>query len=149
VISGVLSGWLSDHCPPKKLLLPALSISAAALIWQGLATSLISFTIGRALLYIAAGGFHPVLQKVLSTITPQRKRGAVFGFSSCMNSSGVMLAALLGGYIYTCTSVSNIFLITAASQILTLPILFKLLDIATAPPRIRRKYRSLRRNSGK
>jgi hypothetical protein len=43
----------------------------------------------------------------------------------------------------------NIFLITAASQILTLPILFKLLDIATAPPRIRRKYRSLRRNSGK
>ena len=142
VVSGVVSGWLSDRYSPKKILIPALTISAFALIWQGLADSLTSFAIGRSLLYIAAGGFHPVLQKALSTITPKRKRGVVFGFSSCMNSSGVMLASLLGGYIYMCTTINGVFYVTAVAQLLSLPVLMTLLSIAMRRPRFRRKRRT-------
>lgn len=142
VVSGVVSGWLSDRYSPKKILIPALTISAFALIWQGLADGLTSFAIGRSLLYIAAGGFHPVLQKALSTITPKRKRGVVFGFSSCMNSSGVMLASLLGGYIYMCTTINGVFYVTAVAQLLSLPVLMTLLSIAMRRPRFRRKRRT-------
>ena len=140
-ISGVVSGWLSDRYPPKKLLIPALTISALALILQGAASNLFTFALGRSLLYIAAGGFHPVLQKVLSTVTPKRKRGVVFGFSSCMNSSGVMLSALLGGFIYMCTTINGVFYVTAAAQLLSLPVLMILLNIATRRPRFRRRRR--------
>ncbi|MBR2345584.1 MAG: MFS transporter [Lentisphaeria bacterium] len=146
VLSGVISGWLSDRCPPGKLLLPSLACSALALIWQGAAKDLVSFTIARSLLYITAGGFHPILLKVLSSITPTRKRGSVFGFSSCMNSSGVMLAALLGGYIYICTSVSGIFIVAAITQIACLPILFHALKFAVARPRFKRKRRMAKWN---
>lgn len=142
VFSGVISGWLSDRYPPKKILIPALTVSALALIVQGFANTLVTFAIGRSLLYIAAGGFHPVLQKVLSTVTPKRKRGVVFGFSSCMNSSGVMLSALIGGYIYMCTTVNGVFYTTAAAQLLSLPILMTLLNIATRRPRFHRRRRS-------
>ena len=142
VISGVVSGWLSDRYSPKKILIPALTVSALALIVQGFAGSLITFAAGRSLLYIAAGGFHPVLQKVLSLVTPKRKRGVVFGFSSCMNSSGVMLAALLGGYIYMCTTINGVFYVTAAAQLLSLPVLMSLLNIAMRRPRFHRRRRS-------
>ena len=127
---------------PKKILIPALTVSALALIVQGFAGSLITFAAGRSLLYIAAGGFHPVLQKVLSLVTPKRKRGVVFGFSSCMNSSGVMLAALLGGYIYMCTTINGVFYVTAAAQLLSLPVLMSLLNIAMRRPRFHRRRRS-------
>lgn len=141
VVSGVVSGWLSDRYSPKKILVPALSVSALALILQGWADNLLLFAASRSLLYIAAGGFHPVLQKVLSTITPKRKRGVVFGFSSCMNSSGVMLAALLGGYIYMSTTINGVFYITAAAQLFSLPILIGFLSLATRRPKFHRRRR--------
>ena len=139
VVSGVVSGWLSDHYSPRKILIPALSVSAVALILQGMADNLVLFALSRSLLYIAAGGFHPVLQKVLSLVTPKRKRGAVFGFSSCMNSSGVMLAALLGGYIYMCTTINGVFYITAVAQLLSLPVLIVFTNIAMRRPKFHRK----------
>ncbi len=141
VVSGVVSGWLSDRYSPKKILIPALSVSAVALILQGMANNLVLFALARSLLYIAAGGFHPVLQKALALITPKRKRGAVFGFSSCMNSSGVMLAALLGGYIYMCTTINGVFYVTATAQLLSLPVLIYGINLAMRRPRFRRKRR--------
>ena len=141
VVSGVVSGWLSDRYSPKKILIPALSVSAVALILQGMANNLVLFALARSLLYIAAGGFHPVLQKALSLITPKRKRGAVFGFSSCMNSSGVMLSALLGGYIYMCTTINGVFYVTAVAQLLSLPVLVTCINLAMQRPRFRRKRR--------
>ncbi len=139
VVSGVVSGWLSDRFAPKKILVPSLIVSALALILQGLSSSLVAFAVSRSLLYIAAGGFHPVLQKALSQITPKRKRGAVFGFSTCMGSSGVMLAALLGGYVYMCTTLNGIFYITAAAQLISLPILIVFINIAMRKPRFHRR----------
>ena len=143
VVSGVVSGWLSDRYAPKKILVPALTVSAVALVLQGMSDSLVTFAASRSLLYVAAGGFHPVLQKALSLITPKRKRGAVFGFSTCMNSSGVMLAALLGGYIYMCTTLDGVFYITAAAQLVSLPVLICFINIAMRKPRFRRRKRVL------
>lgn len=135
VVSGMVSGWLSDRCRPMTILLPALVLSAVALALQGFASSLVTFAAARSLLYLAAGGLHPVLQKVLTTITPKRKRGSVFGFSSCMTCCGSMLAALIGGWIYSSLTVDSIFYGAAIGQIVALPFLYWLIGLATKRPR--------------
>ena len=114
ILSGVVNGYLSDKLPPLKLVVPLLLWSAAALFLQGFANNLILFTTSRAMLYIAAGGLPPILQKQLSAMTPKRKRGSVFGFSSAFNSSGGMLAAVIGGWCFSHISLNGVFYVAAA-----------------------------------
>ena len=66
------------------------------------------------MLYIAAGGLPPILQKQLSAMTPKRKRGSVFGFSSAFNCGGGMLAAVIGGWCFSHISLNGVFYVAAA-----------------------------------
>jgi MFS family permease len=91
-----------------------LLCSAAALYLQGCANNLFLFSASRALLYISAGGLPPILQKQLSAMTPKRKRGSVFGFSSAFNSSGGMIAALIGGWCFSHISLNGVFYVAAS-----------------------------------
>ena len=109
ILSGVFNGYLSDRLPPLKLLVPLLLCSATALFLQGFAGNLILFTASRALFYIAAGGVPPILQKQLSAVTPKRKRGSVFGFSSAANCCGGMIAAVIGGWCFSHISLNGVF----------------------------------------
>ncbi|MBR7121652.1 MAG: MFS transporter [Lentisphaeria bacterium] len=122
IISGVVSGCLVDRLPAGKILIPVMTTSAVALALQGFAGNLWCFAGGRVLLYIAAGGLQPVLQKVLSSVTPARKRGAVFGFASSCQSCGGMAAAVLSGVVMTCISISGVFYIAALCFLAALPI---------------------------
>ena len=114
ILSGVVNGYLSDKLPPLKLIVPLLLWSAVALFLQGFANNLILFTLSRAMLYIAAGGLPPILQKQLSAMTPKRKRGSVFGFSSAFNSGGGLLAAVIGGWCFSHISLNGVFYVAAA-----------------------------------
>lgn len=120
ILSGVINGYLSDKLQPLKLLLPLLLLSALALFLQGCAGNLFVFTASRTLLYIAAGGLPPILQKQLSSSTPKRKRGKVFGFSSAFNSSGGMLAAVIGGWSYSALGLNWVFYVAAILFILSI-----------------------------
>lgn len=101
MISGALFGYLSDRMDARKLLLPALAVTALMLLLQGAAESLLAFGAGRTLMCVAGGGIQPVFQKALSSITPNRKRGTVFGLSSTFNGIGTIAAAFCaGGVIY-------------------------------------------------
>ena len=139
VISGLWVGYLSDRYPPIKILIPVIVLSIIALLMQGIADNLVIFTIGRSLLYGAAGGLHPILQKILSGITPKRKRGSVFGFSTCLNSVGVMIASLLGGWIYAKVTVNAIFYFTALAYLISLPIVIRGIRAAVKRPVFRRR----------
>lgn len=119
VLSGVINGYLSDRLSPLKMLTPLLVISALSLFMQGFSDSLLSFTVSRTLLYIAAGGIPPVLQKQLSAVTPKRKRGSVFGFSSALQCSGGALAALAGGWSMMLFGLDGVFYTGAALFILS------------------------------
>jgi MFS family permease len=114
ILSGVVNGYLSDKLSPLKMLVPLLLCSAAALYLQGCANNLFLFSASRALLYISAGGLPPILQKQLSAMTPKRKRGSVFGFSSAFNSSGGMIAALIGGWCFSHISLNGVFYVAAS-----------------------------------
>ncbi len=138
VISGVWVGYLSDRYPPLKILVPVVAVSILAHIIQGAAENLVLFTIGRSMLYAASGGLHPILQRTLSAITPKRKRGSIFGWSTCLNCSGIMLASLLGGWIYAETTIDATFYFTALAYLLSLPFLILGIRRATQRPKFRR-----------
>lgn len=133
IISGVVSGYLVDRLPAGKILVPVMLISAVALALQGFACNLWFFAVGRVLLYTAAGGLQPVLQKVLSSVTPQRKRGSVFGFASSGQSLGGMAAAVVSGFAMTYCGISGVFYTAAIFFAITLPVMLHGIARATRP----------------
>ena len=133
IVSGIFSGYLVDRLPVAKLMLPIMLISAAALWMQGVAGSLWFFAVSRILLYTAAGGLQPVLQKVLSSVTPPRKRGSVFGFASSAQSIGTMLAAVLSGAVMSALSISGVFCIAGLLFVIALPVILRGIFLATRP----------------
>jgi DHA1 family multidrug resistance protein-like MFS transporter len=133
ILSGVVSGYLVDRLPAGKILIPVMILSAAALVLQGAAQSLCFFAVGRVLLYTAAGGLQPVLQKVLSSVTPQRKRGGVFGFASSSQSLGGMAAAVVSGFAMTYCGISGVFYIAAVFFAVSLPLMLQGIFRATRP----------------
>ncbi len=133
IISGVVSGYLIDRLPAGKILIPVMLISSAALVLQGFAGNLWCFAAGRVMLYIAAGGLQPVVQKVLSSVTPARKRGSVFGFASSCQSFGGMTAAVLSGVVMTGMGISGVFYIAASCFVVALPLYLYGIDNAVRP----------------
>ncbi len=128
VLSGVIAGWLADRMSPVKLILPILVISGITLVLQGLSGGLWLFGGSRTLLYVAAGGLQPVLQKILTGVTPKRKRGSVFGFASCFQNIGVMLAAVFSGWAVLGFGVDGVFYTTAALCVISIPVFIGFLN---------------------
>ena len=124
IVSGVVGGYLSDKLSPRTLLIPIILIASVSMILQGAVENLLIFTISRTLLYVVAGGIHPILQKILSGVTPARKRGAVFGFASTSGQLGIMLASALGSAVYYLwnNDVRGVFYVGGILMCLSLPV---------------------------
>ena len=122
ILSGVISGYLADKLSPKFMIIPIFIISGIALISQGACESLWQFGASRTMLYMFAGGAQPLLQKLLSSVTPKEKRGSAFGFSTCFNGIGMMVSATLGGWCMVAFSLNGVFYIGGLMFILALPL---------------------------
>lgn len=140
IISGVISGYLVDRLPAGKILIPAMTVAALSLAFQAFSWNLWCFAIGRVLLYTAAGGLQPVLQKILSSVTPQRKRGSVFGFASSSQCTGGMVAAAASGFAMNWVGISGVFYTAAILAIISLPIFLRGIERATRPFVFHRKH---------
>ena len=121
VISGAGIGYLADRFPAKKLLIPIFLFSIIGLLMQGYARSLWMFGSGRVLLYIAAGGLPSVIQKMLSQITPQEKRGSAFGLSSTFNGIGLLLATCVSSTTLVLVGCNGVFYTAAALFLIAMP----------------------------
>ncbi|MBP5638811.1 MAG: MFS transporter [Victivallales bacterium] len=122
ILSGVVSGYLADKLSPKFMIIPIFIISGIALISQGACDNLWQFGASRTMLYLFAGGAQPLMQKLLSSVTPKEKRGAAFGFSTCFNGIGMMVSATVGGWCMVAFSLNGVFYIGGLLFILTLPL---------------------------
>ena len=98
------------------------------------AKNLIVFAVSRVILYMAAGGLQPVLQKTLAQITPARKRGSVFGFASSTQGIGTMLAAAGGGVAMVHCGISGVFYIGGLFFLIMLPIAVQSVNFALKVP---------------
>ena len=126
MISGALFGYLSDRMDAKKLLLPALVLTAVMLFMQAAAESLFAFGFGRTMMCVAGGGIQPIFQKALSCVTPKRKRGTVFGLSSTFNGLGTIGAAFCAGGVIYLFGTRAIFYTAAILTIIFIPIALSL-----------------------
>ena len=75
--------------------------------------------------YISAGGLDPAFQAMLAKITPEEKRGSVFGVAASVRVFGVILASLAGFAIIGVTGqIRAVFICSAILFALLLPVLY-------------------------
>lgn len=124
LISGVLLGKLCDKFPPIAVAIPAVLISAATMLVQGISGNLMIFSSSRFVNYLAAGGLDPAFQAMLAKLSPPEQRGSLFGLAASTRILGVMLASLLGGGIIYLAGIRAVFVCTAILFAALLPILY-------------------------
>ena len=121
LLSGMLTGYLSDRVKPLYILVPSMGISVATMLIQAATSNLWVFGVSRTLMYLAAGGTVSVIQKLLSAATPKRKRGKVFGFCTTANGVGIMLSTVAAGGVIYVTGVRGVFYTAAFLLLLLIP----------------------------
>lgn len=127
IIAGVIFGYFTDRCKPMQLLTPALLIFAVTLIMQGAANSIIVLIIARFFAYMAIGGVEPVLQTLLSAITPEKQRATVFGYMTSARNTGIIFSSLAAGGLIYFSGVRGVFYISAAAFMLLVPLMSQML----------------------
>ena len=134
VLSGVVIGYLSDRMAPQKIIIPALLLAGIMLIISGLTSNLTVLAAARTLMFFFSGSLFPVLQKILSAAAPQRKRGAVFGWSTTFNNVGGMLSTILSGWIISISDARGVFIMAAVLTFILLPFAIKGINFAVKQP---------------
>ena len=129
IVSGVLFGYFTDKCKPMQLLTPALLFFGITLIMQGAANSVWVLIIARFFSYMAIGGAEPVLQTILSKITPENKRASVFGYMSSARNIGMISSSLIAGGIIYVTGVRGVFYVSAVAFWILIPVMSYVLNL--------------------
>ena len=99
LVSGIVMGKLCDRYEPTRVAVPAVLIAAVTMVLQAVASSLWMLGGARFIHFTAAGGLEPAFQALLTKISPEEKRGMLFGMASSLRMFGILMASLLGGGI--------------------------------------------------
>ena len=113
VLSGVVIGYLADRWRPQTIIVPSLALAVVMLVITALTGNLLVMGVSRTLMFFFAGSLYPVLQKLLSAITPPRKRGKVFGWSSTFGNAGIMMSTVFSGWTIFLFGTRGVFLAAA------------------------------------
>ena len=143
LLSGMLTGYLSDRIKPLYILAPSFIILVITMLIQTFSKDLLTFGVSRTIMYLAAGGTASVLQKLLSAATPKRKRGAVFGFATTANSSGIMLSTAAAGAVIYMGGVRSVFLVAAILSGLLIPCYFLVIKRIMCQPYFASQYQKI------
>ena len=132
IIAGFMLGKLTDKCRPMQLLIPLLALSGAFGLAQGASRDLTVFGVvipgiwlliaSRFLAFVATGGIEPVLQRLLSRITPKERRGGVFGFAMTCRMLGTMFGSMASGAIYYFWGADTVFYGGGVLFVLVMPL---------------------------
>ena len=129
IVAGVIFGYFTDRCKPMQLLTPALLLYGAMLMIQGGAESVTILVLARFAAYMAIGGVEPVLQTLLSTVTPSEKRAEVFGFMTTARNTGIIVSSLVAGFVIQFSGVRGVFFVSAVSFWLLLPVMGRFVGV--------------------
>lgn len=149
LLSGMITGYLSDRIKPLYILVPVFAITVITMFIQAFSTNLWVFGVSRTLMYLAAGGAYSVLQKLLSAATPKRKRGTVFGFSTTANSCGIMLSTVVAGGVIWCSGVRGVFVVAALLAALLIPCYMTVISRVMRQPYFSSQYQKIMENRKK
>ena len=80
--------------------------------------------VARFFTYLAAGGLQPVLQVMLTKVTPPELKGTFFGWSGSVNTAGGIVCSFFSAGIAYTWGVRGIFLAAATLMFLMIPLTF-------------------------
>lgn len=123
VFSGFVIGHLCNKYPPRKLLLPILMLSGLFMLGQACSNSIIMLIICRFLTFFAAGALQPVLQLMLTKVTPPEKHGTYFGLTASLNSGGGIICNLISGPVAYYIQVRGVFAVGSLIFFIMIPLL--------------------------
>ncbi|MCX2728097.1 MFS transporter [Thermomicrobium sp. 4228-Ro] len=102
-VSGVTSavasvglGRLSDRIGQRPLLVASGALAAATFLPLGLTTQVWQVIVLQALFGIASGGMLPTANALVARLTPEERRGTVYGFTTTASSLGAFVGPLVG-----------------------------------------------------
>ena len=121
IFAGVFLGRLADRVyPPRVAKLCALG-AGFFMIPIGLARGMLLLVGARLMLAFCAGGLDPVFQIWLAKITPEQKRGRIFGWATAAKSLGWFAAPLASGAIAAGFGIRAIYFVGALLFWLLIP----------------------------
>ena len=95
-VAAVGLGRLSDRIGQRPLLIASGALAAATFLPLGLTTQVWQVIVLQALFGIASGGMLPTANALVARLTPEGRRGTVYGFTTTASSLGAFVGPLVG-----------------------------------------------------
>ena len=130
-----ISGWLAVTFGRKRFFMGCLALFTASSILCGLAPSFGLLLVFRVLQGAGGGGLQPMAQAILADTFPPEKRGLAFALYGITAVVAPTIGPTLGGWITFNYSWRWIFLINFPVGVMTLGLVFRLIE---DPPYLRR-----------
>ena len=129
------AGWMVSALGRKRYFLICLSIFTLSSVFCGMATSLPMLLVARALQGAGGGGLQPMAQAILMDSFPVSKRGPAASLFAVSVFAATAVGPTVGGWITDNYSWRWIFLLKLPLCLLTLVMVYKVVD---DPPFLKR-----------
>jgi len=123
-----ISGWIAVRIGRKRFFMACLAIFTVSSILCGMATSFGLLLLFRALQGAGGGGLQPMAQAILADTFPPEKRGLAFALYGITAVCAPTVGPTLGGWITFNYSWRWIFLINFPVGLLTLALVYRLIE---------------------
>jgi len=123
-----ISGWLAVRFGRKRFFMACLAIFTVSSVLCGMATSFGLLLLFRAMQGAGGGGLQPMAQAILADTFPPEKRGLAFALYGITAVVAPTVGPTLGGWITFNYSWRWIFLINLPVGLLTLGLVFRLIE---------------------
>lgn len=118
-IAAIMLGRLADKIGHRVIL--AASALAVGLLYlpMAVAQSPLQLIVMNGLLGIAAGGVLPSANAIVANLTPEARRGAVYGFIAAATSIGAFIGPLGGAGLAAAVDIRYVFAVAASLMVLS------------------------------
>ena len=124
IFSGMVIGRLADLFSPGKIVIPALLLTGLNTLFQGISGTLSSYSISRFASFLTSAGLESIYLTILSRISPQERRGSIFGLAASLRILGILLSTLFSGGIIYFVGVRSVYFIAALLFWLIIPVFY-------------------------
>lgn len=137
-VASVVLGRASDRVGQRPLLLVSGALAAASFLPLALTNAVWQVVLLQALFGIASGGMLPTANALVARLTPEERRGTVYGFTTTASSLGAFIGPLAGTMLAAALGLHAPFLVIGLALGLTVAWVWRALPDGTTAMRERR-----------